>query len=99
VYLVGLEENLLPHRKSVEAEGTAIDEERRLCYVGITRAKDRLTISLALSRMKWGKPRETKPSRFLFEISGQAERPKRPKARAAAGPHSKPQAGARPKLR
>jgi len=98
VYLVGLEENLLPHRKSVEAEGAAIDEERRLCYVGITRAKDRLTISLSLSRMKWGKPRDTKPSRFLFEISGQAERAKRPPARAAAGPHSKPRA-ARPKLR
>jgi DNA helicase-2/ATP-dependent DNA helicase PcrA len=99
VYLVGLEELLLPHRKSVEAEGRAIDEERRLCYVGITRAKDRLTISLALSRMKWGKPRDTKPSRFLFEISGQAQRPKRPPARAVAGPHSKPQAGPRPKLR
>ena len=98
VYLVGLEENLLPHRKSVEAEGAAIDEERRLCYVGITRAKDRLTISLALSRMKWGKPRDTKPSRFLFEISGQAEHGKRPIARAAAGPHTKPKA-ARPKLR
>ena len=76
VYLVGLEENLLPHRRSVETEGSAIDEERRLCYVGITRAQDRLTISLALSRMKWGKPRETKPSRFLFEITGQAEKPR-----------------------
>ena len=74
VYLVGMEENLLPHHRSVALEGAAIDEERRLCYVGITRAQDRLTISLALSRMKWGKARPTIPSRFLFEVTGQAEK-------------------------
>ncbi len=99
VYLVGMEEGLLPHRRAVEMEATAIDEERRLCYVGITRAQDRLTISLALGRMKWGKSRPTVPSRFLFEITGQADKagdqprpgaPARPpaKARTAAGPHS-----------
>jgi DNA helicase-2/ATP-dependent DNA helicase PcrA len=82
VYLVGMEEGLLPHRRSVEAEGAAIDEERRLCYVGVTRAQQRLTISLALQRMKWGKPRETIPSRFLFELTGQADRSKAPKRRA-----------------
>ncbi len=80
VYLVGMEEGLLPHRRSVEVEGEAIDEERRLCYVGITRAQDRLTMSLALSRMKWGKARPTVPSRFLFEITGQAESGSRPPA-------------------
>ncbi|HEX3726483.1 MAG TPA: 3'-5' exonuclease, partial [Pirellulales bacterium] len=74
VYLVGLEEGLLPHRRAVEIEGSAIDEERRLCYVGITRAQDRLTISLSMARTKWGKPRPTQPSRFLFEITGQADR-------------------------
>ncbi|MFM7072596.1 MAG: ATP-dependent helicase, partial [Planctomycetota bacterium] len=73
VYMVGMEEGLLPHHRSVAVEGDAIDEERRLCYVGITRAKERLTLSLALTRMKWGKPRDTIPSRFLFEITGQAE--------------------------
>jgi DNA helicase-2/ATP-dependent DNA helicase PcrA len=78
VYLVGMEEGLLPHQKSVDAEkhhgdAKAIDEERRLCYVGVTRAKDRLTMSLALSRMKWGKSRPTEPSRFLYELTGQAE--------------------------
>ena len=75
VYLVGMEEGLLPHHRSVVADGAAIDEERRLCYVGITRAQDRLTISLALSRMKWGKPRPTQPSRFLFEITAEADQP------------------------
>jgi DNA helicase-2/ATP-dependent DNA helicase PcrA len=77
VYLVGMEEGLLPHQKSVDAEkqgdAKAIDEERRLCYVGVTRAKDRLTMTLALARMRWGKPRPTEPSRFLFELTGQAE--------------------------
>jgi len=75
VYMVGMEEGILPHHRSVKAEGDAIDEERRLCYVGITRAQDRLTLSLALSRMKWGKPRSTDPSRFLFEITGKADNP------------------------
>jgi DNA helicase-2/ATP-dependent DNA helicase PcrA len=77
VYLVGLEEGLLPHKRSVADAGAAIDEERRLCYVGITRAQERLTLSFALTRRKWGKPRPTHPSRFLFEITGQADRPAR----------------------
>jgi DNA helicase-2/ATP-dependent DNA helicase PcrA len=75
VYLVGLEEGILPHHRSIAADGAAIDEERRLCYVGITRAQERLTMSMALTRMKWGKPRETIASRFLFEIIGKAENP------------------------
>ncbi len=106
VYLVGLEEGLLPHRRSVEIEGTAIDEERRLCYVGITRAMDRLTISLALSRLRWGKARPTKPSRFLFEITGQAETARNQPSRASSGANSKrvkspatPHLGARPPAR
>ncbi|MEX0585111.1 MAG: 3'-5' exonuclease, partial [Pirellulales bacterium] len=73
VYLVGLEEGLLPHHRSLADEGDAVDEERRLCYVGITRAQYRLTMTMALTRMKWGRPRDTQPSRFLFEITGQAE--------------------------
>ncbi len=75
VFLVGLEENILPHHRSLDMEAS-IDEERRLCYVGITRARERLTLSLALSRMKWGKPQATLPSRFLYEMTGQADHPK-----------------------
>lgn len=75
VYLVGMEEGLLPHRKAIEAGGPAVDEERRLCYVGVTRAKRRLTLSLALSRRRWGKARPTQPSRFLYELTGQADNP------------------------
>lgn len=76
VYMVGMEEGILPHKRSLEAsDNNAIDEERRLCYVGVTRAQERLTLSLALTRRKWGKPRETTPSRFLYEMTGQADNP------------------------
>jgi len=75
VHLVGFEEGILPHRKSVDMGSEAIEEERRLCYVGVTRAQERLILSLTRSRMKWGKPRPTRPSRFLYEITGQTDHP------------------------
>ncbi len=75
VYMVGMEEGFLPHHRSVGADESAVDEERRLCYVGVTRAQRRLTLTLSLSRRKWGKPRPTVPSRFLYEITGQADNP------------------------
>lgn len=69
VYLVGWEEGILPHQRSIEDESpTAVEEERRLAYVGITRARDYLSISHALTRVKWGKRRESIPSRFLREM-------------------------------
>ena len=74
VYMVGMEEGILPHHRSLENDEAGVEEERRLCYVAVTRAEERLTLSLALSRMKWGKPHATLPSRFLYELTGQAER-------------------------
>ncbi|HQZ68066.1 MAG TPA: UvrD-helicase domain-containing protein [Planctomycetaceae bacterium] len=69
VYLVGMEEGFLPHKRSIDADSEKdIAEERRLAYVGVTRAMDHLTLTRAKTRMKWGKRRETVPSRFLFEM-------------------------------
>ncbi|MFP6677737.1 MAG: 3'-5' exonuclease, partial [Pirellulaceae bacterium] len=87
VYMVGMEEGLLPHHRSVKEDGDAIAEERRLCYVGVTRAQDRLTFSLSLARRKWGQLRESNPSRFLFELIGKADNPHkmRPASRHPVG--------------
>ena len=95
VYMVGMEEGMLPHAKSIAGNESAIDEERRLCYVGVTRAQRRLTLTLALSRLKWGKPRPTIPSRFLYELTGQADNPnylaaKQQRPRKAASASARP---------
>ena len=76
VYMVGMEQGLLPHSRSVKSgREEDIAEERRLCYVGITRAQETLTLSMALTRRKWGKARPTVPSQFLYEITGKADNP------------------------
>jgi len=67
VWLIGMEEDLLPHKRSMEEDPTCA-EERRLCYVGITRARRHLTISRCLTRRKYGAVEERHPSRFLAEI-------------------------------
>ncbi|MGC8575189.1 MAG: ATP-dependent helicase [Caldisericum sp.] len=67
VFLVGLEEGLLPHFRSLETTKD-IEEERRLCYVGITRAKEQLFLIYALRRSKFGSLNPTKTSRFLQEM-------------------------------
>ena len=81
----GLEEGLLPHKLSLD-DDAGLEEERRLCYVGVTRAQRRLTLTLALSRQKWGKPRPTIPSRFLYEITGQTKNPNYQAARRQKRP-------------
>lgn len=67
VFLVGMEEGLFPHSNSITEEG-GLDEERRLCYVGITRARDILYITNAKRRMLYGKDTINPPSRFIAEI-------------------------------
>jgi len=71
VFLVGLEEGLLPHSRSLTSE-EGLEEERRLCYVGMTRAMERLHLSWARSRAVFGQRRLTQPSRFLEEIPTEA---------------------------
>ncbi|MDH4229846.1 MAG: UvrD-helicase domain-containing protein [Nitrospirota bacterium] len=67
VFLAGFEEGFLPHTRSVE-EGRELSEERRLAYVGLTRAQRRLTISYARTRSRYGEQQGRTPSRFLADI-------------------------------
>ena len=66
VFMVGMEENLLPHRSSVEQD--SLEEERRLAYVGITRAQKTLTLTYASKRRRAGDWESCEPSRFLSEL-------------------------------
>jgi ATP-dependent DNA helicase Rep len=72
VFLVGVEENILPHQNTIESDGndrtSGIEEERRLAYVGITRAQRTLTFSYCTHRKKYGDITECQPSRFLNEL-------------------------------
>ncbi len=68
VFLAGMEENLLPHSRSV-GEPAGVEEERRLCYVGMTRARERLFLTMAQTRRLFGRVEMGLPSRFLGEIS------------------------------
>jgi DNA helicase-2/ATP-dependent DNA helicase PcrA len=103
VFLVGMEEGILPHKRSVGEDDAGIEEERRLCYVGVTRARTSLTLTLSQTRFKWGQSRTTIPSRFLAELTGAAQRapdsiPKPHGGRSAerpAPPHHRPKAESR----
>jgi DNA helicase-2/ATP-dependent DNA helicase PcrA len=67
VFLTGMEESVFPHSRALSDAGE-LAEERRLAYVGITRARERLFVSRALSRAAWGAPVWNAPSRFLEEV-------------------------------
>ena len=67
VFLVGLEEGLLPHREAISAGN--VDEERRLMYVGVTRAQKSLHLSYCRKRKRAGETVECQPSRFLAELA------------------------------
>jgi DNA helicase-2/ATP-dependent DNA helicase PcrA len=66
VFIIGMEEGIFPHSRSIEEQG--IEEERRLCYVGMTRAMERLTLTHAASRSLYGRHDYNLPSRFLDEL-------------------------------
>ncbi|WP_353407125.1 DNA helicase Rep [Pseudoteredinibacter isoporae] len=66
VFMLGFEEDILPHRTSIEEDN--VEEERRLCYVGITRAQKTLSITMAAKRKQYGEIIDTSTSRFLEEL-------------------------------
>jgi len=72
VFLTGCEDGVFPHQRAIaDRTGNELAEERRLAYVGITRARKRLYISRAIARSSWGSPQHNPPSRFLNELPSQ----------------------------
>src|SRR6202035_2111285 len=73
VFLVGLEDGVFPHLRALE-DPLQLEEERRLCYVGITRARRQLYLTHAWSRTLWGSTSHAIPSRFLSELPAELVR-------------------------
>ena len=68
VFIVGMEDGLFPHQRSVEEAGGRLEEERRLCYVGMTRAREQLSLCYAEVRRMFGQENFCRPSRFIDEM-------------------------------
>ncbi len=84
VFMIGMEEGIFPHSRSIEEQG--VEEERRLAYVGMTRAMERLTLTHALGRTLYGRRDYNAPSRFLDELPAEVERERlRPASWSAYG--------------
>ena len=79
VFIVGLEDGLFPHQRSVTEAGGRLEEERRLCYVGMTRAREQLCLSYAELRRMFGSENRCRASRFLDEIPAELIREVRPR--------------------
>ncbi len=79
VFIVGMEDGLFPHQRSVEESGGRLEEERRLCYVGLTRAREQLYLSYAEVRRMFGSDSHARPSRFLDEIPAEVMEEIRPR--------------------
>ena len=91
VFLTGMEENVFPHQRSVN-DPKELQEERRLAYVGITRAERRLYLSRAVARAWWGRPEFHQQSRFLAEIPAHLVEWRRDQTAAVAPPPQRPPA-------
>ena len=84
VFMIGMEEGIFPHSRSIEEN--SLEEERRLCYVGMTRAKERLTmLTHAMRRNLYGRSEANLPSRFLDELPQPRRRARAAAARVVVG--------------
>ena len=92
VFMIGIEDGVFPHSRSIEAGD--VEEERRLCYVGLTRARKELYLTYARTRALYGSRDWNVPSRFLGEIpAGLTDAEEQPSARSAASTWSRPASG------
>ena len=82
VFIAGMEDGLFPHQRSVTEAGGRLEEERRLCYVGMTRAREQLCLSYAEVRRMYGSQNVSRPSRFLKEIPSELIQEVRPRMQA-----------------
>lgn len=98
VFLTGLEDGVFPHMRTL-GDRAELEEERRLAYVGITRARERLYLSRAAMRSAWGQPAYNPPSRFLEEVPSELVHWERAEPVQAPAPRSLGRPSAGPRLR